>query len=122
MHLNQTFAGIAIGSGSTDRVLRSATVRQISWGQGVTTDKKLSGSGEDVQAKGGESARLNSIIQALMDRIENSTSVQRSDFSLFQTSIMLEDQVRSRTAELERAVRKLGLKGAVINGRFSFLF
>ncbi|MEN9478658.1 MAG: hypothetical protein RLZZ298_53 [Pseudomonadota bacterium] len=106
VHLNQTFAGIAIGSGSTDRVLRSATVRQISWGQGVTTDKKLSGSGEDVQAKGGESARLNRIIQALMDRIENSTSVQRSDFSLFQTSIMLEDQVRSRTAELERAVRE----------------
>jgi diguanylate cyclase (GGDEF)-like protein/PAS domain S-box-containing protein len=50
-------------------------------------------------------ARQNKIIQALMDRAERNTSAQGSDFSMFQTTIMLEDQVRRRTAELEAALR-----------------
>lgn len=41
-----------------------------------------------------------------MDRAERSTSVQGSDFSLFQTAIMLEEQVRQRTADLEAALRE----------------
>lgn len=53
-----------------------------------------------------EIARLNKIIRALMDRAERSTSAQGSDFSLFQTAVMLEEQVRSRTAELEMALRE----------------
>jgi diguanylate cyclase (GGDEF)-like protein/PAS domain S-box-containing protein len=53
-----------------------------------------------------EVARLNKIVRALMDRAERSTSVQGSDFSLFQTAIQLEAQVRSRTAELESALRE----------------
>jgi PAS domain-containing protein len=53
-----------------------------------------------------EVTRLNKIIRALMDRAERSTSVQASDFSLFQTAIMLEEQVRQRTAELEAALRE----------------
>lgn len=53
-----------------------------------------------------EITRLNKIIQALMDHAERSTSVQNSDFSLFQTAIMLEEQVRIRTAELEQALRE----------------
>ncbi|HLY83910.1 MAG TPA: PAS domain S-box protein, partial [Acidimicrobiales bacterium] len=40
-----------------------------------------------------------------MDRAERSTSVQGSPFSLFQTTIMLEEHVRRRTAELEAALR-----------------
>jgi diguanylate cyclase (GGDEF)-like protein/PAS domain S-box-containing protein len=62
--------------------------------------------GPDEQALTGEIARLNKIIRALMDRAERSTSVQGSDFGLFQTAIMLEDQVRRRTAELEAALRE----------------
>lgn len=50
-------------------------------------------------------ARQNKIIEALMDRAERNTSAQGSDFSMFQTTIMLEDQVRRRTAELEAALR-----------------
>jgi len=50
--------------------------------------------------------RLNRIIQALMDRAERSTSIQGSDFTLFQTAVMLEDRVRSRTQELEAALRQ----------------
>jgi len=53
-----------------------------------------------------EIARLNKIIEALMDRAERSTSAQASDFSLFQTTIILEEQVRARTAELDAALRE----------------
>ncbi|MBA3021553.1 MAG: diguanylate cyclase [Propionicimonas sp.] len=53
-----------------------------------------------------ESVRLNKIIQALMDRAERNTGAQGSDFSIFQTTIMLEEQVRRRTAELEAAFRE----------------
>ncbi len=57
---------------------------------------------QDLQA---EIVRLNKIIQALMNRAERNASLQGSDFNLFQTAITLEDQVRSRTVELETAAR-----------------
>jgi diguanylate cyclase (GGDEF)-like protein/PAS domain S-box-containing protein len=69
-------------------------------------DPGLLRSGPDEPAPEGEIARLNKIIRSLMDRAERSTRVQGSDFSLFQTAIMLEDQVRSRTADLEAALRE----------------
>jgi two-component system NtrC family sensor kinase len=53
-----------------------------------------------------EAERLHKMVQALMDRAERSTSVRGSDFSLFQTAVMLEDQVRARTRELEAALRE----------------
>jgi diguanylate cyclase (GGDEF)-like protein/PAS domain S-box-containing protein len=53
-----------------------------------------------------EIARLNKIIQALMNRAERNASLQGSDFNLFQTAITLEDQVRSRTAELEESLQE----------------
>lgn len=55
---------------------------------------------QDLQA---EIVRLNKIIQALMNRAERNSSLQGSDFNLFQTAITLEDEVRSRTGELETA-------------------
>jgi diguanylate cyclase (GGDEF)-like protein/PAS domain S-box-containing protein len=55
------------------------------------------------QALHAEIARLNKIIQALMNRAERNTSIQGSDFNLFQTAITLEEQVRIRTKELEDA-------------------
>lgn len=54
----------------------------------------------------GEVVRLSKIIQVLMDRSERSTSAQGSDFGMFQTTIMLEEQVRRRTVDLERALRE----------------
>jgi diguanylate cyclase (GGDEF)-like protein/PAS domain S-box-containing protein len=59
--------------------------------------------GPNEQALHAEITRLNKIIQALMNRAERNTSIQGSDFNLFQTAITLEDQVRRRTAELEDA-------------------
>ena len=53
-----------------------------------------------------ENARLNKVIQVLMDRAERSTNLLGSDFGLFQTSVMLDEQVHSRTAELEAALRE----------------
>lgn len=53
-----------------------------------------------------EKARLNKIIQALMDRAERSTNAQGSDFDSFQTTVMLEEQVRRRTEELQAALRQ----------------
>lgn len=69
-------------------------------------DPMLPGAGPDEQALHTEIIRLNKIIRALMDRAECSASVQGSDFSLFQTAIMLEEQVSRRTTELETALRE----------------
>ncbi|MBI1892235.1 MAG: HAMP domain-containing histidine kinase [Burkholderiales bacterium] len=53
-----------------------------------------------------EITRLNKIIRALMNRVERSMDTNASDFSLFQTAIMLEDQVRERTHALEVALHE----------------
>ncbi len=53
-----------------------------------------------------ENARLHIIIRALMDRAERATEIQGNEFSLFETAVMLDEQVRSRTAELEAAVHE----------------
>ena len=52
-----------------------------------------------------EIQRLNKIIDALMNRAERSMSNQGSDFSLFQTALMLEEKVANRTQALEEALR-----------------
>jgi diguanylate cyclase (GGDEF)-like protein/PAS domain S-box-containing protein len=53
-----------------------------------------------------EVARLGKMVQVLMDREERGNSCQSSDFGLFQSAILLEQQVRQRTAELESALRE----------------
>jgi PAS domain S-box-containing protein len=61
-------------------------------------------SSQNEQALLSQVARLNKVVHALMDRAERSAIVQGSDFNMFQTTIMLEDQVRQRTRELEIAL------------------
>ena len=56
-----------------------------------------------------ENARLRKINQVLMDRVERSMDVQGSAFSLFQTSVMLGQVVRDRTAELAKALNDLSV-------------
>ncbi|CCC99152.1 PAS-domain containing protein [Azospirillum baldaniorum] len=65
--------------------------------------------GEDkrLEALERENAKLRRINQVLMDRVERSMDVQGGAFSLFQTAIVLEQKVRERTLELERALREL---------------
>ena len=63
-------------------------------------------SGANELALHAEIARLNKVIQALMDRAERNASIQGTDFNLFHTAITLEDQVRRRTDELEVALQE----------------
>ena len=54
-----------------------------------------------------EIARLNKIISALMDQVEAGMNTQGSDFGLFQTTIMLEAEVRKRASQLEGALKRV---------------
>ncbi|PPD35577.1 MAG: hypothetical protein CTY19_00560 [Methylomonas sp.] len=51
-----------------------------------------------------EIVRLNKVVEALMNRVERSSSIHSSDFNQFQTTIMLENLVRERTEALEAAL------------------
>jgi diguanylate cyclase (GGDEF)-like protein len=62
--------------------------------------------GADEAALRGEIARQRKIIKALMDRAERSTGAQGSDFNRFQATVMLEQQVAQRTAQLDAALRE----------------
>jgi diguanylate cyclase (GGDEF)-like protein len=64
-------------------------------------------SGANNEALQAEIVRLNKVVRSLMDRVERATSLQGSDFNLFQTTILLEEQVRRRTDELESALREV---------------
>jgi diguanylate cyclase (GGDEF)-like protein/PAS domain S-box-containing protein len=61
---------------------------------------------EEVSELRAEIARLHKIIEALMNRVERSANSWGTDFSVFQTTVMLEEEVRTRTAELEQALRE----------------
>lgn len=52
-------------------------------------------------------AKLEKINTALMNRVERSTDYQGNSFSVFQTAILLERQVRERTDQLQRALSNL---------------
>ncbi|HUX80457.1 MAG TPA: diguanylate cyclase [Alphaproteobacteria bacterium] len=51
-----------------------------------------------------EIERLNKIVEALVDRTEEDENNRLTDFGVFHASIRLENQVRSRTQELEEAL------------------
>ena len=54
-----------------------------------------------------EIARLGKVIAALIARAETPPDQLTSDFGVFQATVLLEDQVRSRTQELDLAMRQL---------------
>lgn len=60
----------------------------------------------EVEALRAEIVRFKKIIEVLMDHAEQRRNAQGSDFGLFQTTVMLEDQVRERTRELEAALHE----------------
>ncbi len=60
----------------------------------------------DLDALRAEIVRLNKIVRTLTDRADRGTETLGTDFSLLQNTIMLEEQLRSRTAELEAALRE----------------
>jgi len=69
-------------------------------------ERERQGESPDVRALRAEIVRLNKVVDALMDRSEASMNVSGSDFGLFQTTIMLQDQVRLHTEALETALEE----------------
>ena len=53
-----------------------------------------------------EIVRLNKVVAALINRAEQSMNSQTTSFGMFQNTLLLEQQVRRRTQELEIALRK----------------
>ena len=70
-------------------------------------EPEVAGCGPAEAALKDEIIRLNKIVLALMDHAESSTSGQADDVSLFHSAIMLEEQVRNRTEELQRRQERL---------------
>jgi signal transduction histidine kinase/PAS domain-containing protein len=59
-----------------------------------------------------ELRKLRKINAALMDRVERSTDMSASAFSMFETAISLESMVRDRTSQLEEALARLATANA----------
>jgi diguanylate cyclase (GGDEF)-like protein len=62
--------------------------------------------GEDLESARAEIVRLGKVVKALVGRAERSASVEVSHFGQFQAAIILEEQVRRKTEELEAALRE----------------
>jgi diguanylate cyclase (GGDEF)-like protein/PAS domain S-box-containing protein len=75
-------------------------------GKPTMPDRKINKTESNVQVLHDEIKRLNKIVTALIHRAERANTTQCSDFSLFQTTILLEDEVRHRTNALEAALRE----------------
>jgi sugar diacid utilization regulator len=76
-------------------------------------DAEQPGGKPDTQALEQEIVRLNKVVRALMDRAESVSSAQGSDYGLFQTTVMLQRQVRLRTEEVQAALRDNELASSV---------
>ncbi|KTD32637.1 sensory box (GGDEF/EAL domain) regulatory protein [Legionella moravica] len=67
------------------------------------TDKPLTTKNE--QELRDEIERLNKIIKALMDKAEQDMNTPKTEFGVFQDTIILEEKIRTRTKELEMALQ-----------------
>jgi len=61
---------------------------------------------EDSAVLQAEIARLNKVVKALMNRAERESGARQSHFGLFLDAVVLENQVKRRTVELERVLRE----------------
>lgn len=102
VHMNQTLTGIAIGS--SPRSDTSGPSNCLSSSHPHRQRVSRTAGPQVMPSREIRAERLQKMVKALMDRAERSTNVRGSDFSLFQTAVMLEDQVRARTRELEAAL------------------
>ncbi|MDR3491794.1 MAG: diguanylate cyclase [Gammaproteobacteria bacterium] len=67
---------------------------------------KTPANSDDVALLRQEIERLNKVVAVLTERSEDTMNAKPSDFSVFESTIILEDQVRTRTQELEEALHK----------------
>lgn len=73
----------------------------------VVDEARAGAEAERLRFLEGRVAKLEKINAVLIDRVERSMDSQGGAFSLFQTAIGLERQIRERTDELTRTLRKL---------------
>lgn len=66
----------------------------------------VSAKSKEIESLRKEIERLNKVVEALIEHSEEKLNDQPTSFGVFQTTLVLEDQVRSRTQELEEALRK----------------
>ena len=71
-------------------------------------------SGDTVGALRAELARLRKINEALIARALAEEEEARTDFGMFKTTILLEDQIRSRTLALDHALRQIEEKNRAL--------
>lgn len=77
--------------------------------EATTMDKDLAhdlAHHQELESLRTEIHRLQKIVDVLIERAEQSITTPNSAFDVFQATVLLEDQVHSRTAELESALRK----------------
>ena len=73
----------------------------------MTDDTDIRCNPRDTDGLLGEIRRRDKIINALMNQVQRNLNNPDNDFSLLQTTFMLEEQVKHRTEELERALDAL---------------
>lgn len=81
----------------------------------MTLDKRNDGEPETAVEFSRAIQKLTKINRALMQRVERSMDQQANAFSLFQTAIGLENQIKIRTDELKLALAKLELANAELS-------
>lgn len=91
MHVNHTFTGVAIGGGAEPPRLAA----------GPAAEEHQFGRLEQ------ENAKLRKTVRVLLQRLERSMNVPGDTFSLFQNTVLLEETVRKRTADLADLNRQL---------------
>lgn len=109
VHINQTLTGIAIGKDPEAAEDDLPTAGDNRTADAAAAEERTHRAAEiasgptpaDEAALRSEIQRLKKIINALMNRAEAAMGAQGSDFGMFQTAIQLENQIRTRTRELE---------------------
>lgn len=91
MHVNHTFTGVAIGTGTE-------TVRPA---------PAAAGRDSPVDRLESENAKLRKTVRVLLQRLDRSMNMPGDTFSLFQNTVLLEETVRKRTADLDEVNRQL---------------
>ncbi len=91
MHVNHTFTGVAIGAGMETVKIAAPPPTEES----------------QVERLSQENTKLRKTVRVLLQRLERSMNVPGDTFSLFQNTVLLEETVRKRTADLAELNQQL---------------
>lgn len=100
IHMNQTLTGIVFGYPTELEVTLTQSAIQ-------PRNEKMANCAREFKE---EMERRDKIIQVLMERVEQSMDAQESDYSFFQTTVLLGEQVRERTRQFDELMQILQQK------------